>query len=339
MPYKDLEVRTAYDRERFRKRAAERRARNLCPKCGQHPPEPERSICELCAERARAAGRARDARLRAAGQPRRDPECARAYERERARRQTAERIARGVCTKCGTVPAEPGRRLCSSCAEKRRASDRARYQAGKAAGALYGGANVEVKRRSARLATQKRQQTRREFGRCMRCGRRPPVEGGATCGPCRETRQAAERVLYATRRAARLCTRCGGPATDGRSQCAPCAVLEAERGRSERKNARSRQRYWERRAAFRCTDCNEPSHGASRCEECAKHSYERSDFFRGIPVWDPSFTVIELATGESHGPFDTEAEAVAELVFAGLSFDEVEIVNDAPVTARYAAWA
>ena len=48
--------------------------------------------------------------------------------------------------------------------------------------------------------------------------------------------------------------------------------------------------------------------------------------------------MIELATGDSHGPFDSEAEAVAELAFAGLSFDEVEIVNDAPVTARYAAW-
>ena len=339
MPYKDPKVRRGYDRERFRKRVAERRAQNLCPKCGQRGPAPGRSACEPCAERARAAGRARDARLRAASQPRRDPERARAYERERARRQTADRIARGACSKCGTNPADPGRRLCGSCAEKRRASDRARYQAGKAAGALYGGANVEVKRRSARVATRKRQQTRRESGRCMRCGRRSPVEGGAACAPCRETRQAAERERYAMRRASGLCTRCGGPTTDGGSQCAPCAVLEAERGRSERKNARSRERYRERRAAFRCTDCNEPSHGASRCEPCSKRSYERSDFFRGIPVWDPSFTVIELATGESHGPFDSEAEAVAELVFAGLSFDEVEIVNDAPVTARYAAWA
>ena len=140
------------------------------------------------------------------------------------------------------------------------------------------------------------------------------------------------------RRASGLCTRCGGPTTDGGSRCASCAVLEAERGRPERKNARSRQRYWERRAASRCTDCNQPSHGASRCEPCAKRSYERSDFFRGIPVWDPSFTVIELATGESHGPFDTEAEAVASLVFAGLAFDEVEIVNDAPITARLTGW-
>ena len=118
-----------------------------------------------------------------------------------------------------------------------------------------------------------------------------------------------------------------------------CAALEAERGQPARKNARSRQRYWERRAASRCTECNQPNHGASRCEDCSKRSYERSDFFRDIPVWDPNFTVIELATGESHGPFDTEAEAVASLVFAGLEFDEVVIIKDAPVTARLTGWA
>ena len=339
MPHKDPEVRRARDRERFARRTAEHRAAGLCPKCGRRPPEPGRSLCGSCAEKARVASRARDARLRAAGKPRREPEKARAYERKRARRQTAERAARGVCVRCGANPAEPDRRLCGPCAEKRREADRRRYANAKAAGLKYGGKDIESKRRSARIASRKRREARRESGLCPRCGRRPPAEGGATCEPCRETRQAAERELYAARRAACLCTRCGGPVTDGDSRCAPCAALEAERGRPERKNARSRQRYWERRAASRCTDCNAPSFGASRCPDCAKRSYERSDFFRGIPAWDPSFTVIELATGESRGPFDTEAEAVAELAFAGLSFDEVEIVNDAPVTARFAAWA
>ena len=338
MPYKDPEVGRARDRERFARRTAERLAAGLCPKCGEHRPEPGRRLCGICAVRARSVGRARDARLRAAGKARRNREKARAYERERSRRQAAERIARGVCTKCGANPAEPDRRLCSPCLAKRRASDRARYRAGKAAGALYGGADIEMKRRTARIASAKRRRARAEAGMCTRCGRRAPVEGGATCRPCRETRQAAERELYAVRKAARLCTRCGGPTTDGASQCAPCAVLQTEHGRSERKNAQSRERYWQRRAARRCTGCNAPSFGASRCPDCAKRSYERSDFFCGIPVWDPSFTVIELATGEARGPFDSEAEAVAELAFAGLSFEEVEIVNDAPVTARFAAW-
>ena len=49
--------------------------------------------------------------------------------------------------------------------------------------------------------------------------------------------------------------------------------------------------------------------------------------------------MIEIATGEAHEPFDTEAEAVASRVFAELGFDEVEIISDAPVTARLTAWA
>ena len=119
----------------------------------------------------------------------------------------------------------------------------------------------------------------------------------------------------------------------------PFAPLEAERSRPERRNAAARQRFRQRRALRQCTDCGQPAHGASRCEACAKRSHERSDFFPGIPVWDPSFTATEIATGETHGPFDTEAEAVAGLLFAGLEFDEVEIINDAPVTARLTSWA
>ena len=335
MAYHDRTCQLVADRERFRKRTEQRRAAGLCPRCGAREPENGLALCGVCAEKRRAWDRARDARRRSAGIPRRRN---RAGERERARELTAERITRGACTKCGVNPPESGRRLCAGCGDKRRAAERARYAQAKSRGELYGGRNPQARRKAGRAASIRRRQGRRDGGLCVRCGRRPPAEGGATCEPCRETRQAAERALYASRRTANLCGRCGGPTTDGRAQCAPCAALEAERGRPERKNARSRQRYWERRASGRCTDCNEPSHGASRCEACAKRSFERSGFFRGIPVWDPSFTIIELATGETHGPFDSEADAIAELAFAGLSFDEVEIVNDAPVTARLAVW-
>ena len=41
-------------------------------------------------------------------------------------------------------------------------------------------------------------------------------------------------------------------------------------------------------------------------------------------MWEPGFTVIEIATGACHGPFDTEAEAAAAgLIFAKLWFDRV----------------
>ena len=339
MAYKDPSVRRARDRERFQKRTADRRAAGLCPRCGARPPAPGRSLCKPCAEKRRLTERARNARLRAAGIPRRDRAKARAAERRRYRRQTAERKARGTCTRCGRAPAVPDRSSCEACLIKRREAERKRYAAGKAAGKLYGGKPVPGKRKSARIASRNRRRVRRDAGLCARCGRRPPLEGGAACAPCREARQIAERELYAARRAAGLCTRCGGPTTDRTATCAPCAALEAERGRPERRNAAARRRYWERRARRQCTDCGQPAHGASRCDACAKRSHERSDFFRGIPMWDPSFTVIELATGETHGPFDTEAEAVAGLVFAGLEFDEVEIINDAPVTARLTAWS
>ena len=336
MAYRDVEQRRRRDRERFLERTERRRAAGLCPRCGVRRPENGLALCGECAGKRRASERARDARRRAAGIKRRRNVVG---ERARDRRRTAEWIARGVCTKCGVNQPEPGRRLCAACGEKRRAAERARYARAKRRGELYGGRNPQVKRKAGRAASARRRQARLDGGTCVRCGRRLPVEGGATCQPCREIRQAAERELYASRKAAGLCVSCGRPAFAGEARCGVCATVDGQRRNRDRKNATSRRRYWERREAGRCTDCNRPSFGASRCPDCAKRSYERSDFFRGIPAWDPSFTVIELATGETHGPFDSEADAVAELAFAGLSFDEVEIVNDAPVTARYAAWA
>ena len=164
MAYKDPEVRLQRDRERFRKRTAERVAQGLCPRCGDRAPAPERSVCDPCAEKRNKASRARDARLRAEGKPRRDPVKAHVSERKRSRRETAARIAEGMCTRCGTAPAAPGRASCEPCLATRREADRASYAAGKAAGMLYGGANADAKRRSARAQSRKRQEARREAG-------------------------------------------------------------------------------------------------------------------------------------------------------------------------------
>ena len=133
MAYRDPAVGRARDRERFRRRTAERIARGLCPRCGKRPPAAGRSVCEPCGEKRNSAGRARDAKLRAAGKPRRDPERARTSERKRDRRVSAERISRGLCTRCGKAPAVEGRSACEPSPEKRRAADRDRYSRGKAA--------------------------------------------------------------------------------------------------------------------------------------------------------------------------------------------------------------
>ena len=236
-----IEKRRRADLACHHRRTAERAARGLCPKCGKQPPATGRTLCEACNEKRNRASRARDARLRAAGMTRRDPERARAYERERSRRETGQRRAAGLCLHCGKAPALEGRTTCEPCGEQRRARERTRYAKAKAEGKLYGGRKVETRRRIGRERSRKRDEVRSAAGLCMSCGKRPPADGGATCESCREAKRAAERALYASRRAAGWCGSCGGPTTDGGSRCAPCAVAETARYPS--KNAARREQY------------------------------------------------------------------------------------------------
>ena len=192
MAYADPEVGKARGRERFHRRVAERLAAGLCTRCGREPPETGRKTCQACAEKRRIADRQRDARLRAAGLPRRDIDRAREYERERSRRVAEERAARALCTKCGVNPPEDGRRWCEPCLATRREDDRVRYEKAAASGLTYGGRDPEKKRRNARAASKKRREARLAAGSCTRCGRSPAVEGGTTCEPCRVSRRQAE---------------------------------------------------------------------------------------------------------------------------------------------------
>ena len=331
-----LERRREKDRERARRRAGERAAAGLCVRCGRRPPEAGRTACAECAERKRAASRARDARLRAEGRPRRRREPREAV-RQRRRRQTADRIARGVCTKCGIDPPEDGRRQCGPCLARGREADRLRHGKARARGLTYGGRDPGRKRAGARAANRRRREARLAEGRCTRCGRRPPAEDGTVCETCRVERRAAERAIYEARRTADLCGRCGGPTTDGGARCAPCAILEAGRGNRDRRNRQARERYSRRRSAGRCVDCNLPSQGAARCSPCATRSHERSGHFRGMPLYPPRYTVIELATGACHGTYDSMADVALCLAFAKLSRDAVEVIVDGPPLAGMAA--
>ena len=338
MAYRDREVGEQKDRERYHRRVAERRAKGLCDKCGRCPPAPGRPICGACAVKARAAGRARDARLRAAGKPRRDPSRARQYERERSCREAEARRQAGMCVRCGTAPAAGGRSSCEPCLAKKREADRIRYRKAKDAGLKYGGKSVAVKRKVARIASRKRQEARREANACTRCGRRPPVDGGTTCKPCCIARRELDREIYRSRRSAGLCVKCAHPTNDGGSRCAPCSVLESEGRSAERKNEAARRRYRARKMAGRCTDCNAPSQGAARCDPCARRSYERSDHVRGMPVYPPSFTVFLIETDEPLATFDDEMEVAAFIAFEKLGRDQVEVVRDASPLATLAAW-
>lgn len=338
MAYRDIEVQRRKDRERFARRTAARVAGGKCPRCGERPPAEGRSVCDPCAVKRNRASRTRDARLRAEGKPRRDRAKARRYERERSRREAAERRAAGLCLRCAGAPAVPERSMCEGCLDNRRAADRARYRAGKASGALYGGADVEMKRRIARIASAKRRQARLDAGLCTRCGHRPPVDGATICARCGNARKAAERRQYETRKSAGLCVKCAEPVPGGESRCAVCAAVDGERRDNLKKNAAARKRYAARRARSQCTDCSAPAYGACRCPACAKRSYERSAHVRGMPVYPPSFAVYLRETEECLGVFDDEMEAVAWLAFEKLSADRVEVVRDASPLAAMAAW-
>ena len=251
----------------------------------------------------------------------------------RQQRLHAERSARGLCPRCGERAPEIGLRLCDPCGGKRRAAERARRARARAEGKPYGGRDPEASRKAARAGDKRRRRARREAGLCTSCGSRPPADGGSVCEPCREARRAGDRRRHAERRAAGLCTRCARPAFGGSSRCGRCAALEAERTPPGRGRAASRKRYARRRARGLCVDCGVPSAGAARCPPCAYRSNRRARLRDAIPPWPPLITVTDLETGEELGTFETEAEAAACLVFAGLRPDQVEIRSDGPLMA------
>ena len=82
--------------------------------------------------------------------PHKDSDKARAYERKRQRRRNTERLAQGLCPRCGKTPSAPGRSVCAPCGDKRRDTESARYARGKAEGKPYGGRKPESRRRGPR---------------------------------------------------------------------------------------------------------------------------------------------------------------------------------------------
>ena len=232
-----------------------------------------------------------------------NPGHGRACDRERYYRRTAERIARGMCPRCGKAKPAPDRTLCRHCGEKRRKAERARCAKAKAAGILYGGRDPERCREFARDRSRRRERARRDARTCTRCGAHPPIEGGTVCEPCHVARRDREREQYSARRTAGLCGRCGTPAPSDAAYCDRCA----------------RQL---------CVDCAAPSQGASRCPPCARRSWARSGEHRGLPVLPPRVTVIEIATGANHGTWDRWEDVVVCLAFAKLSRDQVELIPD-----------
>ncbi len=251
----------------------------------------------------------------------------------RQRRRHADRIARNTCTRCGRFPPEPGLKLCRSCGEKRRAAEKVRRAKARQQGKPYGGRDPEQCRRADRAGDRRRRRAWKEAGLCTSCGLRRPEENRSVCEPCREARRALDRRRYDARRAAGRCVRCGQPAFRGSSRCGRCAVVEAERAAPERRRAASRKRYAKRRAQTKCVDCSVPVAGTARCPDCARRSNSRALEPHRLPVPFPEYTVVRLDTGDAIESVETEAEAAACLVFAGLRPDQVEICANVPLMA------
>ena len=252
---------------------------------------------------------------------------------ERQRRRHADRIARGICTRCGTVPPEPGLKLCRRCGEKRRAAEKARRARARAEGRIYAGRDPERCRRAARAADKRRRKEWRDAGLCTACGHRRPADGRSTCEPCRREQRAIERERYVARRSAGRCVRCGQPAFNGSPRCGRCAVLEAGRASLERRKAASRKRYARRKAQRKCVDCSIPVSGTARCPDCARRSNSRALDPHHLPVSFPEYTVVRLDTGDVIESVETEAKVAACLVFAKLRPDQVEIRANVPLMA------
>ena len=222
--------------------------------------------------------------------------------RQAKRARNAERRAASLCVQCAT-PTPGGKAYCDPCAavreERRQRNSGARLEAGR-----------------------RRYAERRARGDCPKCGK--PANGAAECPACRE----AARARYDARRAAGVCVKCKTPTHGGTAYCAPCLVAKEERRDREAEYTAKRARYAERRARGRCVQCNAPSPGVARCEPCSRKHRESSGAFRGIPIWDPTWTVIEIATGEDLGTYDSEADVALCLAFAKLSRDQVEVIAD-----------
>jgi len=80
-------------------------------------------------------------------------------------------------------------------------------------------------------------------------------------------------------------------------------------------------------------DCGIGTAGSARCPACASRSNTRAPAWHAAQPGPPFYTVIELETGIDHGTYDTEAEAAACLVFAGLRIEQVEILSNVPLLA------
>lgn len=222
-----------------------------------------------------------------------------------------ERAAAGLCTDCGECPPAPNRKMCPACLKVHRDKWR------------------------------KRSAARKAKGLCVRCGKQPARPKRNDCAECAANTSARYdhakgRALaakrYRARIAAGLCTKCGKvePRPDQRL-CATCAA-KAYRYETNHKAAR--------RAKGQCTGCGSPAQvGYATCQRCRAKQRHYDAKHQAVPIWQPGFTVYDLASGDCLGTYDSREDVALCLAFAKLDRDAVEIVTDAPAIFGMVGWS
>lgn len=139
-----------------------------------------------------------------------------------------QRIAAGLCGKCGYAKPPESKAFCDACREKER------------------------------LRAQKRRAASKANGNCISCGSRPKAEGKSRCPVCLAGSAASARRALRQRKVDGLCQSCGvrEPIPD-KTICREC---------SDRMTKVSAARYHERRRIGKCSYCdNDPKPGSTMC--------------------------------------------------------------------------
>ena len=329
-------------------------ARRLCAPCNEKrnaatpsagPPAFARSaaglrrapgarLCEPCAEQHRARDRARHARTKAEGIPYggRDPEARRRAGRERSLRRSEARKAAGLCIRCGNVPPGEGRAMCEPCREDQAAGETRRAMPNAAPPACASNCATPCARREDLLRSRAPRPA--PGAGTSRRSARPTVDAmpsgapGAIAPVMRKTGQRGGRVpglLRCCPRSLRRPTGCRGLRQVPDPHLRRDGLLHALRRRQGRAAATARRNTPPGAPGTQtggpgvaASSATTPSPGVARCEPCSRKHREGSGAFRGIPLWDPGWTVIEIATGREHGPYDSEADVALCLAFEKL---------------------
>lgn len=130
-----------------------------------------------------------------------------------------DKLAAGLCGKCGKNPKPTKGSLCDTCREKER------------------------------LRMEKRRQEAEAKGYCPCCCLRPIVEGKSRCQKCLNSGAASVRRGRATKKRKGICAHCHEPVIPGKTVC--------EKHAAEMR-ATSKERYHNNKAEGKCGHCNNP---------------------------------------------------------------------------------